>query len=210
MHNENDEIDVAKIKSNDLKYTFSVFHWYLTNHLFSNKGNDKYYSQYECDSNQTTYEALMHIGAISIRAKSYEEAMVLNIILRTIIDGYCGGMLFAIEDEDENEPIDNKTLKMFFEVIEKSDSMSFYKNYKRYTPFKKKFNKHGGVDVSSVGIGKIMLQLPESKFYTRQVIMDLVSADSSLLNNIFNDYVERITFISRWLNFVLYFKYFFL
>jgi hypothetical protein len=194
MYNENEQVNVDKIEQNDLDYVFSIFHKYLTNHLFGNDGVSKYYYQYECDSNQTAYERLMDIGAISISARSYEETMVLNSILRIIIDGHTAGIKFATNEEDENEDevtIENLTMKILFNNIGKNKSLSQYKNYVRYVPLRKKFNNF---EVHIIG-DSFILTLPRSKTFTKQIIMNLISDGSPLLRHTFTNKTERIHFI---------------
>jgi len=135
-------ISTTKISNNDYEYCFNIFNSCIDKQVYN--GKYKYYYQYEMDSSQTLYEYLMNNNAIAISARSYKEAMVLNAILRTIIDGHTYSLECYTEDADIDVPSNS-----FFECIEKSDSMKQYKGFISSTLKKIKpltyLNKHTNV-----------------------------------------------------------------
>ena len=125
----NDEISIEKINAQDFDYCFNLFMTELNNKQYKS-GKTKYYYQYEMDSAQTEYESMMSRHIIYIIAGSYEEAMIINVLLRIIIDGRTYSLLNYCSHEDENDVAVKIT--DFFQNIYKSKYMKEYEGYVSY------------------------------------------------------------------------------
>jgi hypothetical protein len=118
----------------DLKYSISVLRQLLSYHSCQTINQDSvisYYYQYEMDSSKTMYEYLMHDHIISIASKSYQDAMMINLCARCIVDGHCGTLLNYIEKDCSLEQLYNNIIT--------SDELSEYDGYmsSTYKPIRK-------------------------------------------------------------------------
>jgi hypothetical protein len=122
-------IDTEQIELEDnQEYEYQLFQKLLKSVDRKENLPAKYYYQYEFDSNQTPYEKLADNNLIAIKACSLEEANVLNIILRVVIDGH-GGWLHSFTSDEDDETIPNLTEEAFFNSIKKGESLTMYEGY---------------------------------------------------------------------------------
>lgn len=95
-----------------------------------------YYYQYEGDSNMSNYENMMHNNYIVIRATSYKEAMLINSILKIVIDGYGGILQPNLDDTGDLKHKNGKVdVCEFYKYITTSTMMLSYNNYKTNKPY---------------------------------------------------------------------------
>jgi hypothetical protein len=132
----------------EVKYCLGVYRLFLQ-HLSTTPTAppatpEKYYYQYEFDGNNyTIYEALMAEHWIVIKAQNYADAMVLNVILRSLLDGHFGCFVgFAERDDDSVDDDERKageiTIKQLLDRIMASDAMDMYRDYVQDQPIAKK------------------------------------------------------------------------
>lgn len=93
--------------------------------LKSNDDKQKYYYQYEDDSSQTVFERLMDTHSIAIKAGSLNEAKLLAIVLRVIIDGNTNALLLSNLSDDQDE----FTYNEYFTLLCKDSRLEEYKEY---------------------------------------------------------------------------------
>jgi hypothetical protein len=84
---ESTRLETEAIETGDMHYVARLFYNRLLQHPEQN-GRDKYYYQYNSDSDQTLYEKLMGSHQICISARSCHEAKVVSAILQVLIDGH--------------------------------------------------------------------------------------------------------------------------
>ena len=96
--------------------------------------NSKYYYQFEYDSQKTFYENLMGLHLIAIQASSEAEANIMNVVLRSLIDGHCNIVLDFFYDKNRDF-VKSITLKDLYYNIIASDCMSMYQEYKVTQPY---------------------------------------------------------------------------
>ena len=122
-------IDIEQIEQEDnQEYEYGLFRDLLKSLNIKTDLPVQFYYQYEYDSNETTYEQLMGKHLIAIKAHSLEEANVLNVILRVIID-YHGGSLHMFTSDDNDNPIQNLTEEEFFNSIKNNGNLTIYEGY---------------------------------------------------------------------------------
>lgn len=127
-------IDIDKINNQDYDYIFNIFYDRLNKNYSQSQEEKKYYYQYEFDGNNLTcYEHLMDNNIICIKADSYKQAMLLNVLLRTIIDNHTYSLECYYNDDDNDDDDNNSkeyvVIEKFFDRIETSESLNQYLNY---------------------------------------------------------------------------------
>jgi hypothetical protein len=184
------QTDVTKINNNDFTYCTKLYKDYLGSYTETKPtGPVKYYYQYEYDSSTTYYESLMRQHLITIRAESYEEAMLCNVILRCLLDGHFGGMLNYCAHDAQwkylNEPIDQ-----YFETIKKSQNMSQYNDYCQENPVPL---KNGPGTYTIHNFHKFEIECQIENIFTMEILLELLHDPK--LRKVFKDEEKRIPYV---------------
>jgi hypothetical protein len=121
-------IDMQQVDASNeyvIKLLLKILQYHSKCNLDDNN-SEKYYYQYETCHEQTLYEQLMNHNMIVIKAKSYQEAMILNTCLRIIIDGHGGYLLNFVSESEETLKI---SFDAYFKSINESKNLSEHENF---------------------------------------------------------------------------------
>ncbi|AYV75227.1 MAG: hypothetical protein Terrestrivirus1_101 [Terrestrivirus sp.] len=181
-------LDIDKVDRSDFDYCTQIYFNYLKSFQNPNPdGENKYYYQYEGDSNTTYYESLMRHHIITISAQSYEEAMLCNVILRCLFDGHFGGMMCYDEDDEGNQILGLDT-NIYFENIKKAETLSQYAGFCRDNP---DYPESGRLTI--YGSKKMKVFCEKERIYNKDIIINLLN--DQFLEEHFDNHKKRINYI---------------
>ena len=174
-------IDWDALENEDHCYALKLFHEILSNYTQCKENVPEFYYQYEFDSQKTTYEWLMDTHYIAISAHSYGEAMILNFLLRFIIDGQCGSLTLYQDDYDNDTTTDQ-----FVNFISNQTDLNQWNDYKSQVP------KSVKIQYFSKMCKKLGFEIKKKKYYvfTLENVLKLLN-DQHFIEN-FNNTQYRL------------------
>jgi hypothetical protein len=114
-------------KCKDLTYAMNVVIQLCQHHNEKLKAHreDKFYYRYEDDEQKTLYEEMMNDHLITIRANDDQEALIIDLVVRIIIDGHIG--LFSFYTDTLQN--DRFTIDQLYDRIASTKMMCKYPGY---------------------------------------------------------------------------------